>query len=123
MKHLHLKHWQDPVTALLGAWFAASPWILGFKDNNSAVAASLALGLAVVALAVGSMLATKPWEYWVAGALGIGIAISPWLLDFAGHQAAVRNAGIVGLTLFVLAVWALATETDLGSWRNDRMAR
>src|SRR5882724_11628663 len=25
-----MKHWQDPVNAVLGAWLILSPWVLGF---------------------------------------------------------------------------------------------
>ena len=29
----YMKHWQDPINVLLGAWLAVSPWVLGFQDQ------------------------------------------------------------------------------------------
>jgi len=121
MKRMQLKHWQDPVTALLGAWFSVSPWVLGFQDNTSAMAASIAIGLALVVTGLGAMLWPKAWEPWVTGALGVGALASPWLLGFADLVVASRNAMIVGAAAVVLAAWVLVNRGEHG-WGHNGLA-
>ena len=97
MKRMQLKHWQDPVSALLGAWFALSPWVLNYQDNDAALAASVALGLGLATTSLLAMFDSNAWERWIAGAIGVGALASPWLLGFAEHAVASRNALAVGL--------------------------
>ncbi len=122
MKQLQLKHWQDPVVALLGAWFAVSPWVLGFEAHTAAKAASLVLGLLLLAVGLAAVFAPRSWEHWSTVALGVLAAVSPWLLGFAGQARAMENAVAVGLVSLVLALWALARDDQLGGWWHDRMA-
>ena len=122
MKKLHVKHWQDPVIALLGAWLAVSPWVLGFQHLSGAVAACLAFGLALLATGLGAMLAPHRWEHWTACALGAGAAVSPWLLGFANELPAAHHTLAAGIVASLLALWVLARESDLGSWNRDLLA-
>ena len=39
------------------------------------------------------------WQHWASFALGLWLAVSPWLAGYAEHQAATANAVIVGLAL------------------------
>ena len=111
---LQVKHWQDPVVGLLGLWFAGSPWLLDLTYSTAAVAASLALGLALLAVAVGAMLVPHKWERWAAAALGAGAAASPWLLGFADDTVAWRNAVATGLVAALLALWVMARDEGVG---------
>ena len=124
MKHWQLKHWQDPVTALLGAWFAVSPWVLGVQDNTTVLATCLALGAALLLASVGAMFDSMNWEHWLAGAIGIGALASPWLFGFSELSQVTTNAVAVGLAAVVLAAWVLAQEQRPGDGLgHDRMAR
>jgi len=99
-----VKHWQDVVIALLGAWFAASPWLLGLQASLPVVATFGALGLALVLLAIGSVIVPHKWERWAEAAVGAAIAASPWLAGYADDPVAWRNAVATGLVSALLAL-------------------
>jgi len=48
----YMKHWQDPINVLLGAWLAVSPWVLGFQDQMAPTANGVVIGLALIAAAL-----------------------------------------------------------------------
>jgi hypothetical protein len=111
-----MKHWQDPVSALLGAWLIVSPWIVGFADSTLVVANFLVVGALLVAAGVGAILVPKAWEEWVEVALGVWLIASPWLLGFADQPAPMQNALFSGLAVTVLALWVLGTDDEYGGW-------
>ena len=45
------------------------------------------------------MAATQKWQDWASFALGLWLAVSPWMAGYAEHNAATANAVIVGLVL------------------------
>jgi hypothetical protein len=111
-----MKHWQDPVTALLGAWLILSPWILGFSGDFPATANFMIVGALLAAAAVGAMWVPKAWEEWVQLALALWLVASPWILGFAGTQVAAPNAIFCGLAAALLSAWVLGTDDDYGGW-------
>lgn len=122
MKRMQLKHWQDPVATLLGAWFAVSPWILGI-EASSARAVCVALGLVLMLTGISAMRKASGWEYWVVGPTGFAAFLSPWMFGFADESLARGNAMVTGLAAIVLAAWVLSAESTAAYWRRDRMAR
>jgi hypothetical protein len=111
-----VKHWQDPVNALLGAWLIFSPWVLGFSGVIVATASTVALGVLLVACNVGAMSAPQAWEERLDTAFGVLLMLAPWLLGFDGQQAARQNALLTGLAVTVLALWVLGTDDSYGGW-------
>lgn len=111
-----LKHWQDPVNALLGAWLVISPWALGFQDLTLATATFVVTGVLLVSLAVNAVLLPRAWEEWAAAALGVWLIASPWVLGFASSMTAVQVAIFTGLAAVVLTLWVLGTDKDYGGW-------
>jgi SPW repeat len=107
MRKLQVKYWQDMVIALLGAWFAASPWLLQLELSTHLIATSVALGVALLLLAIGSLLAPRKWERWAEAAVGLGVAASPWLAGYADDPIAWRNAVATGLVSTLLAIWVM----------------
>ena len=119
---MQMKHWQDPVNALLGAWLILAPWALGFESERTALANFVIVGLLLVAAALGAIFAPRAWEEWTEAALGLWMAVSPWVLGFSSLRDATVNAVVTGLVVLALAIWVLATDKDLSGWRTDRPA-
>jgi hypothetical protein len=57
--------------------------------------------------------AARRWEDWANMIFGLLLAISPWLLQFTGLEAATLNAVIIGGLIFALSALAL---TLLDRW-------
>jgi len=122
MKRLQMKHWQDPVNAVLGAWLVLSPWALGFTGETAAMSNFVVIGLALVATALGAIFVPRAWEEWTEAALGLWMAVSPWLLGFAHVQAAMASALATGLVILALALWVLVTDKDYAGWWTKKPA-
>ena len=113
-----LKHWQDPVNGVLGAWLILSPWILGLQQPRVAMATFIVAGVLLVAAAAGSILLPRAWEEWTGAAVGVLLMLSPWALGFADTIVAVQVALCSGLAAVVLALWVLAVDKEYGGWWN-----
>ena len=115
----HVKHWQDPANALLGAWLIVSPWVLGFQSVTVAMVITMAVGVLLVASSAGAMLLPAAWEEWLDAILGTALMLAPLLLGFDGSDAALINALVTGGVVTFLALWVLASDDDFAaSWRG-----
>lgn len=117
-----LKHWQDPLNALLGAWMALSPWVLGYQDQMTPTANGVVIGAALIAAALGAIFVPRAWEEWTEAVLGLWMVISPWALGFSMHMDAMRSAVVSGIVVMGLALWVLASDKDYSAWWRDRAA-
>lgn len=115
-----LKHWQDPINALLGIWLMLSPWAVGYSDDRVALANALVVGVALVAVAAGAMLVPRAWEEWTEAVLGVWLVASPWVLGFGGLTGAMRAVVATGAAIMVLALWTLATDKDYSAALSGR---
>lgn len=111
-----MKHWQDPVNALLGAWLVLSPWAVGFADHQAAMINFVAVGLLLMAAAIGAIVVPKAWEEWAEVVLGCWLVASPWVLGFDGIALAMQDAVFSGLAVVVLSLWVLATDKEYAGW-------
>lgn len=108
-------HWQDRIEVALGLWLVASPFVLGVALQSAAWAAMLA-GVAVVTLAVEAFYYPEIVEEWGNLAVGLGLAVSPWLLGYAGEQTAMINAVACGIAIAALSFW---TAEDIQREQRD----
>jgi heme/copper-type cytochrome/quinol oxidase subunit 3 len=113
-----LKHWQDPVNAVLGVWLVLSPWALGFANagDTTAVSNMVIIGIALAATALGAIFVPRAWEEWTEGALGLWLIASPWLLVFQGTIRARNCAIVTGLVVLALALWTIFTDKEYSAW-------
>jgi hypothetical protein len=111
-----MKHWQDPVNAVLGVWLVLSPWALGFQGNFTAMANVVIVGILLAAAALGAIFLPRAWEEWTEGALGVWLAVSPWALGFSTLDVARVTALATGVAVVVLALWVLMTDKDYAGW-------
>lgn len=60
----------------------------------------------------------RRWQDWASFALALWLAVSPWLADYAGHDAATANAAIVGLALALTAHFGFSCDHLSTEWLN-----
>lgn len=109
-----VKHWQDPVNAICGAWLILSPWALGFAGTTAAAWNFVVAGVLLVATALGAIFLPRLWEEWTETVIGLWVVVSPWLVGFAAaSDAAKADAILSGLVILTLSLWTLQDE---GGW-------
>jgi hypothetical protein len=102
-----VKHWQDPVNAVLSVWLILAPWALGFLDETAAMANSVAVGLGLLAFALTAMFLPRAWEQW----------------SELNTMATARTAAVAtGIVIAVLALWVLLADKDYSGWWRKRTA-
>ena len=100
-----VRHWQDPVSAFLGAWLVLSPWILGFADDQHLMITSCGQGVLLVAARSVPILVPKAWEEWIEVALGTWLVASPWIWALPPQLLAMQSAVFTGVLVVVMALW------------------
>jgi len=100
--------WEDWATLLLGAWAAASPWVLQISDP-AAVENEVGVGFLVLIGEVFSFYTLRNWEEWINIVLGTWLIASSWLLGIS-NSTAIANAIIVGALLIVVGCYELWKE-------------
>ena len=58
------------------------------------------------------------WQDWANFSLGLWLAVSPWVLDYHGEEAATWNAVAVGLLLALGSHFEVALCDDSIEWLN-----
>jgi hypothetical protein len=58
----------------------------------------------------------RRWQDWASFALALWLAVSPWLADYAAHDAATANAAICGLILAVTTHFGGSCEYHTTEW-------
>ncbi len=105
----HVKHWQDYGNIVLAVWVLCSPFVLGFETHFAAMANTVAVGVLLLATALGAVLVPRIWEDWTETALGAWLAASPLFFAFES-QVGIANAVVSGLAVVTLALWAVQDE-------------
>ena len=59
---------------------------------------------------------TRHWQDWASYGLALWLAVSPWLADYAAHDAATANAAVCGLALAVIAHFGGTCEHMSCEW-------
>jgi hypothetical protein len=107
-----VRHWQDPVNAAIGAALILSPWAARFDSEMAATTNAIVVGMALLAAALGAMMAPKAWEEWTEAVLGLWMIMSPWLLSFSNHSGATITAVVTGTVVVLLSLWTIATDRN-----------
>jgi hypothetical protein len=62
---------------------------------------------------------TTKWQGWTSFALGLWLAVSPWIAGYAEHNVATANAVITGLALALGSHFeCVACEEAAAEWLN-----
>ncbi len=108
----------DFVNLALGGFLFLSPWIFGFTSDLGRHTSWMA-GAAIAILAISSIgelsrsVAISDFfetEEWLTLAIGLWLAVCPWILRFHGDTKAMQVHFVVGLAVSTIAaveLWAL----------------
>ena len=58
------------------------------------------------------------WQDWASFALGLWLAMSPWMLGYAHHDAATANAAFIGLALALGSHFEVSFDEVQAEWFN-----
>ena len=100
--------WQSWVNVVLGIILFISPWYtVTWAYGNSSWDAWI-IGVAIVIVALIALAeAVRPAAAWLNVILAIWLFISPWVLGFAYRAGMAWTAWIIGVLVFILALWAI----------------
>lgn len=110
--------WQDWANLVLAVWLFVSPWLLKFEPGAAAPSVPAAWNAWILAIVIGvfaiaALVKARPWEEWINLIAGAWVFVSPWVVGYYGHPAALWNALIVGALVFVLSIWDLNTQPEM----------
>lgn len=111
MAKLAIKHWEDPVSILLGLWLLVSPWVLKYAAERSLMLSAIVLGALITAVAGAALYRVSAWKRFANMALGLCAIVDPRISE-TSHAAAIINSVIIGWMLVALAAWTLANDLD-----------
>src|SRR5262245_930148 len=93
----------DVYNLVLASFLFASPWL--FAVVRGAAAADAWISAAAVGLvSIAALVAFAEWKEWLVLALGLWIAVSPWMMGFQHTSAMGIDAAVGGLVMYLAAV-------------------
>src|SRR5260221_1831440 len=90
-------HLQDWVNLILAVCLFVSPWVLNYAGDTVAARTAWVSSIIVGVLAVAAIFAFTEWEEWANLALGVWIAVSPWIIGFTANPNALRGNIVLGV--------------------------
>ncbi len=61
---------------------------------------------------------TARWQEWASFALGLWLAVSPWIVGYTDNEAATANAAFLGLALALGSHFEVSLEESSAQWLN-----
>ena len=107
---MHIQHWQDIASRLLGVWLVVSSFVLGFA--GAATWITIVLGLFVILFAVEGFVIPSYLEEWGELLLGLALLVAPWTVGYESVSATVSSLAS-GILVILFAAWELMTDRDL----------
>jgi hypothetical protein len=93
----------DAYNLVLGAFLFMSPW-LAVSTNGIMGEEAWVSGALIILISVATLVVFAKWEEWSILALGVWLAISPWVLGFHNVTAMKINVGIGLLVAYFAAL-------------------
>jgi hypothetical protein len=107
---MHIQHWQDIASRLLGVWLVVSSFVLGFA--GAATWITIVLGLFIILFAVEGFVIPSYLEEWGELLLGLALLVAPWTVGYESVSATVSSLAS-GILVILFAAWELMTDRDL----------
>jgi VIT1/CCC1 family predicted Fe2+/Mn2+ transporter len=95
------------ISAALGAFLVASPWLFGFSGERTATLSACITGVLIGLVALVSFIQLREWEGWTGLMLGVWALVAPWILGFDGLVAAMWSHVGVGVAVAAMAALEL----------------
>ncbi|WP_442603935.1 SPW repeat protein [Paenibacillus sp. KN14-4R] len=101
---------RNTLVALIGLWFIAAPWVLGFTSDSTVVLTSVIVGVLQFAA---SMLAYGKsgwgtWQNWISLLAGVWFIVLPSLFTLSSDVT--LSSIILGAITVLLNLWNLASS-------------
>jgi hypothetical protein len=64
------------------------------------------------------MIGTARWQDWASFALGLWLAVSPWIVGYESDHAATCNAAFLGVALALAAHFEIGFDEPGAEWLN-----
>ena len=107
MKRVRTINWG---LAVMGAWVALAPILLGSNGTPAYRWNGLIVGILVMALAPAAALSTDAQNSktmnWITAALGVLLLLAPFILGYSVRAAALWSDIISGIVILGLSAWA-----------------
>jgi sulfite exporter TauE/SafE len=106
---LNEARYSSGLNVLLGIWIIASPFILTFTDNSSALWNDIIVGAVVLILGLVRLSSTRmtSWASWVNLILGLWMVVAPYVLTYSDITNALWNNIVLGIAVAILAAWSI----------------
>ena len=62
------------------------------------------------------MAAAQRWQGWAGFALGLWLAVSPWVMGYSAHDAPTANAAFLGLILALASHFEASSDETAVHW-------
>jgi hypothetical protein len=115
VQHMFSAHreWEDWASMGLGLVIVISPWLAQTPDNQVATVNAMTVGALVIFIGALELQFVRRWEEWCELALGVWLAISPWLLGYDALGTLTMMHVILGLLVAALALLELWQDRQL----------
>lgn len=102
---------------VLGIWFVAAPFILGFTSKAVAFWENIIIGLLIAVFSLLQLLVSDEVVLrrynWAIAAFGVWALFAPFLLGYSGLLIAALNDMVVGFFVATLATCAALNEVTI----------
>lgn len=101
--------------AVLGLAFIAAPFALNYRDNPTAMWASVLIGGVVLLVSLYRAYRRQPerWEGWVDVAAGVVAILVPFVFGFSALATAVWAFVLIGMLIAIVSGYELYTTRDV----------
>lgn len=108
------REWDDWIGIVLGIVIALAPWIVEEDANSPAVANAAIAGLLVMVLAEADLVKFRRWIEVCQLGLGIWVAASPFIFDYAASGSLRVLHIIAGVAVAALSLLELRRTSNAG---------
>jgi hypothetical protein len=103
--------------AVLGLALIAAPFALGYRDNPTALWASVVIGVVVLLVSAYKAYAkaTERWEGWVDVIAGVAAILVPFIFGFSALATALWAFVVIGVLIASLSGYDLYTSRQVAT--------